>query len=561
MALLNYQPFALYLVIFLILLYQTFLLKLEVFNSFVFYPNVCFMKVSLLKIAMLVFLLPFTTLAQKEKVDLSVIQKINDEENRHSHVAEIAHYLTDVSGSRLTNSPGYKRASNWAVQTLQQWGLQAGLEPWGDFGKGWNLEHSYAALKAPYYQPIAAYPKAWSASTNGLLSAPVYLLDRIDSATIAAAGDKLKGKIVLNRSADTLLKSAFVAFAERYSDSALRNLHDADMLPRAMIDMYVEILRAQYKAEQYLKEKGALALLLMNPTGRDGTLFTDGTPSYDKNYPPTLPQAVVSTEDYLKIQRLLHDGAEVTIDLDIAATWNNDDVTGYNVIAEIPGSDPGLKAQVVMLGGHLDSWHSGTGATDNAAGCVVMMEAVRLIKLLGLQPKRTIRIALWGGEEQGLYGSIGYVKKHFGDPANMNLLPEQKNISAYFNLDNGSGKIRGIYLQNNESVRSIFNAWLQPYADLDATTITAANTGSTDHLSFDAVGIPGFQFIQDPLEYETRTHHSNMDTYDHLQIDDLKQAAAIVAGFIYNAAERKDMLPRKRLPKAERFIFDTDFPI
>ena len=325
--------------------------------------------------------------------------------------------------------------------------------------------------------------------------------------------------------------------------------------------MYVDILRGQYKAEHLIKETGALAILLMNPFGRDGTIFADGTPSYDKNYPPTLPQAVVSTEDYLKMQRLLNDGAAVTIDLDIAASWYNNDLKGYNVIAEIPGSDPNLKTQVVMLGGHLDSWHSGTGATDNAAGCAVMLEAVRLIKVLGLQPKRTIRIALWSGEEQGLYGSIGYVKKHFGDPATMNLLPDHKNISAYFNLDNGSGKIRGIYLQNNEGVRPIFDAWLQPYADLGATTITPGNTGSTDHLSFDAVGIPGFQFIQDPIEYETRTHHSNMDTYDHLQIDDLKQAATIVAGFIYNAAMRKDMLPRKKLPKAERFIFDTDFPI
>jgi len=213
-----------------------------------------------------------------------------------------------------------------------------------------------------------------------------------------------------------------------------------------------------------------------------------------------------------------------------------------------------------MLGGHLDSWHSGTGATDNGAGCIVMMEAMRILKTLGVQPRRTIRIALWGGEEQGLYGSFGYVKKHYGDPINMKLTAEQKNVSAYFNLDNGSGKIRGIYLQNNEKVRDIFAAWLAPFADLGAAHITGSNTGSTDHLSFDAVGIPGFEFIQDPLEYETRTHHTNMDTYDHLSIDDLRQASIIVAAFVYNTAMRDEMLPRKPLPKPERFVFDTDFP-
>jgi Zn-dependent M28 family amino/carboxypeptidase len=259
--------------------------------------------------------------------------------------------------------------------------------------------------------------------------------------------------------------------------------------------------------------------------------------------------------------RLLQDKADVELEINIQNKWYNDDLQGYNVIAEIAGTDPRLKAQVVMLGGHLDSWHSGTGATDDAAGCIVMMEAVRIIKALGIQPRRTIRIALWGGEEEGLLGSFGYVKKHFGDPKDMKLLSEQKNISVYFNVDDGSGKIRGVYAQNNNAVIPIFKNWLKPFADMDATGVTKSNTGSTDHLSFDAVGIPAFEFIQDPLEYETRTHHSNMDTYDHLQIDDLKQAAQVVAGFIYNAAMRNDMIPRKPLPKPERFIFDTDEPL
>ena len=219
------------------------------------------------------------------------------------------------------------------------------------------------------------------------------------------------------------------------------------------------------------------------------------------------------------------------------------------MIAEIPGTDPKLKDEVVMLGGHLDSWHSGTGATDNAAGCAVMMEAVRLLKTLNVQPRRTIRIALWSGEEQGLFGSRNYVKNHFGDPATMQLTPDQSKISAYYNLDNGSGKIRGVYLQENEKVRPIFAEWLKPFEEMGANTLTINTTGSTDHVSFDGVGIPGFQFIQDPLEYDTRTHHSNMDTYDHLVPADLKEAAAVVAAFVYNTAQRDEKLPRKPLPE------------
>ncbi len=333
------------------------------------------------------------------------------------------------------------------------------------------------------------------------------------------------------------------------------------MFARKMLDMYMPIILKGYQTKLYLQSKGAVALLTEKGNGRDGTLFVDGTPAFAKGYAATLPEMVVSTEDYLKMQRLLHDNQEVELDINVKNKFYPDDLTGYNVVAEIPGSDPVLKNEVVMLGGHLDSWHSGTGATDNAAGCIVAMEAVRLLKALGVQPKRTIRLALWGGEEEGLLGSFGYVKKHYGNPADMKLQPEQLNVSAYFNLDNGSGKIRGIYLQHNEKVRDIFTAWLQPFADMGATGVTSSNTGSTDHLSFDAVGIPAFQFIQDPLEYETRTHHSNMDVYDHLSIDDLQQASTIMAAFIYNTSMRKESLPRKPLPPAERFVFDTDFPL
>jgi carboxypeptidase Q len=260
-----------------------------------------------------------------------------------------------------------------------------------------------------------------------------------------------------------------------------------------------------------------------------------------------LPKVSVGIEDAQKIKRLLAAGKRVNLEVNVKGEFSTADTKGYNVIAELPGTDPSLKSQIVMLGGHLDSWEPGTGATDNTAGCVVMMEAMRLLDSLQLKPKRTIRIALWGGEEQGLQGSYGYVKKHFRDGAMLQLKPEQAKISAYFNLDNGTGKIRGIYTQNNSDVQPIFEQWFKPFHDMEATTVTNKNTGSTDHISFDWAGIPGFQFIQDPLDYETRTHHTNLDTYDHLAIDDLKQAAIIVASFVYQASIRPEMLPRKRL--------------
>ena len=504
----------------------------------------------------------FVIVFSQEKVDLGMMEKIKDEERTHSQITMIAHNITDFCGSRLTNSPGYKRAVDWVTQTFKQWGLQnAGPEPWGEFGKGWSTEASYLAMRIPYYQPLIAYPVAWTNGTEKNISAEVIMLDKLDSATIDKMSSSLKGKIVMTKAREKNLRSAFTAYANRYPDSTLNKTPDMFMLSRAMLEAFLPTIRISYRTAIYLQSKGAVALLSESSQGRDGTIFVDGTPAYAKNYQATLPEMVVSTEDYLRLERLIEDHKNVELDINVKNKFYSDDLTGYNVVGEIPGSDPTLKNQVVMLGGHLDSWHSGTGATDNGAGCMVMMEAVRILKELNVQPRRTIRIVLWGGEEQGLLGSFGYVKKHFGDPKDMNLKPEQKNISVYFNLDNGSGKIRGIFLQNNEKVADIFKAWLEPFADMGATGITQSNTGATDHLSFDAVGIPGFQFIQDPLEYLTRTHHSNMDVYDHLSIDDLKQAAVIVAAFVYNAAMRDEMIPRKPLPKPERFVFDFDEPL
>lgn len=498
----------------------------------------------------------------QEKVDPTMVQKIKDQETNHSQVDMIAHNITDVCGARLTNSPGYKRALSWVTETFKTWGLKnAGPEAWGEFGKGWSNDMTYIAMKKPYYQQIIACPVAWTNGTQGKITAKVLLVDKLDSATIDKLGNDIKGKIVMTKTTGVHLRSAFTAYASRYADSTLNKTPDMFMLNRAQLEGFLPFIEKQYNTSLYLQSKGAVALLSESPQGRDGTIFVDGTPAYAKSYAAPGSELVLSTEDYQKLQRLVQDNKDVELEIEVKNQFYSDDVTGYNVIGEIPGTDPKLKDQVVMLGGHLDSWHSGTGATDNGAGCIVMMEAIRILKELGIQPRRTIRIALWGGEEEGLLGSFGYVKKHYGDPRDMNLKPEQKNISAYYNLDNGSGKIRGIFLQNNEQVRDIFKAWLEPFADMGATGVTSSNTGSTDHLSFDAVGIPGFQFIQDPLEYLTRTHHSNMDVYDHLSIDDLKQAAVIVASFVYNTAMRDEMMPRKPMPKPERFIFDTDKPL
>lgn len=509
----------------------------------------------------LIILQPFFLQGQQDAVDTNVIRLIRNEEDTRSLIPQIAHYLTDVSGSRLTNSSGFKIASAWAVQTMKDWGLSnAKLEPWGLFGMGWDIEQYYMSMTEPFYKPIPGYPRAWTPGSGGAIRTEAILLTRTDSGYLQNMAAAIKGKIVLIGSADTLLQAPQIQGPTRYADSVLSHLPETDMISKEVLTYYIAYYRQQIKSERQLQRLGALAMVTSNHTSRDGTFTIDGTQSFRENSPVTSPQININKEDFLMMQRLLTEGKKIVLNLDLKVKWDRKDLNGYNVIAEIPGSDPFLKEQVVMIGGHLDSWHAATGATDNAAGCAVMMEAARLIVKLNLHPRRTIRIALWSGEEEALLGSFNYVKKHFGNPADMKLTEEAKNISAYFNLDNGTGKIRGVYLQQNEAVRPVFKNWLAPFADLGATGITSSNTGSTDHISFDAVGIPAFQFIQDPLEYEFRTHHTNVDSYDHLQFKDLRQAAIIVASFAYNAAQRDELLPRKPLPKPQKFIFDIDLP-
>jgi hypothetical protein len=488
--------------------------------------------------------------------------KIRKEGLDNSKVMEIAFHLTDVSGPRLTNSPGFFRAANWAKDELTKMGLvNAAIEPWGDFGTGWEQTRCYIAMTVPYYSPMIAIPRAWTGSTPGkkIISSDVILIRAKDSAELYQNySGRIKDKIVMFYSNDTL-RPSFTADAERFTEEQLTRMANSkpDSTRRAPTNVTPEALAARRQQQAlarqmngfYNAEKPAL-VLSMNGRGNDGTLFVQNGGSVDKGAENSYAWIMLSSDDFLRVQRLVAAGQKVELEADVKTKFYEKDIKGYNVVAEIPGTDPVLKDEIVMLGGHLDSWQGATGATDNAAGCAVMMEVVRILKTTGLQTKRTIRIALWSGEEQGLRGSRNYVKNHFADPADMVLKPDHAKVSAYYNLDNGTGRVRGIYLQNNAAAGPIFSKWLEPFHDLDAKTVTIDNTGGTDHQAFDAIGIPGFQFIQDEIEYDTRTHHTNMDTYDHLVAADLKQAATIIAAFVFNTAQLDQKIPRKELPKA-----------
>jgi hypothetical protein len=508
------------------------------------------------KLFLLVTMLSFSYLltAQDEKALLQTIEKIKKEGLEHSQVMDIAFYLTDANGPRLQGSAGYTKAANWSRNKLASWGLtNTKLEPWGEWGKGWELEKSYLALSAPYYKPVIAYPKSWTSGTNGLKNADVIYLTAKDSVELESFRGKLNGKIVLVAPADTL-KAGYRADASRRTDEELKAMSDYTPAPPAANGNNRRGgfggtgLSMINRMKDFAKKEGAIAILSAGIRGRDGTIFVQGGGAYAVNAPENLLDVVVAVEDYNTIYRLVQRNIPVKMEIEVKTSFNTRDTKGYNVIAEIKGTDPTLKEQLVMIGGHLDSWHSSTGATDNAAGCAVMMEALRIIQTVGVKPRRTIRIALWGGEEQGLHGSRNYVRNHFTDTVARKMNAEGQKVSVYFNLDNGTGKIRGIYAQGNAAVKPIFTKWLEPFKELGASAFTLQNTGGTDHLSFDAIGIPAFQFIQDNIEYNTRTHHTNMDSYDHLQPDDLKQAATIIATFIYQAAQRNEKLPAKEIP-------------
>jgi carboxypeptidase Q len=500
------------------------------------------------------FAIPMIGFAQE--VDASMMQKIRQEGMQNSKVMDIVFNLTDKNGSRLANSEGYMRAANYAKETLSGWGVEnARLEAWGEFGKGWDLEKMYLAITAPYYKPLMAWPKTWTAGTKGLKKASIIVVDAKDSATVQNYKGQLKGKIIIIDQA-TPYKQSFKADAIRYTDEELAKLAAATMQPSRPVDTAQQRrmreqmsrtggARALTLLKEMAKSEGAIGMLTSGVRNHDGTIFSQGGGSYKAADAENFLDMALGIEDYNTILRLAKSGAEVNMETEVKTKFQTKDLQGYNVIAEIPGTDPVLKDEVVMIGAHLDSWQAGTGATDNASGSSVMMEVMRILKTIGAQPKRTIRIGLWSAEEQGLLGSRGYVKKTFMDPVSNTPNAAHEKFSGYFNIDNGTGKVRGIYLQGNEQCAPIFKAWLASFNDLGATTVTISNTGGTDHQSFDGAGLPGFQFIQDPMEYDTRTHHSNMDVYEHLSEDDLKQIATVVAAFAYNTAQRDEKLPRK----------------
>ena len=506
----------------------------------------------------------------QEKVDLEAISHIRYEGFHNSKVMNFASGLMDSIGERLTGSPNMKRANEWTRDQLTAMGLSnAHLEAWGPFGRGWANQYVNARMTSPDIVPLIVYAKAWTPGTNGVVTGKCIRATIEDKKDFDKYRGKLAGMIVIF-GPDAEVKPIAEAPYKRYTDEDLAKTGEYQIPGERPPFRLADLMRRQQfikDLNQFFADEKVLAVVdRSRGTSGGGTVFVQSGGSYKLGETTTVPQLTMASEHWSRIARLLQQKKDVTLELNAVNTFYDDDPMQYDTIAEIPGTDK--KDELVMMGAHLDSWHAGTGATDNGAGTIVMMEAVRILKALDIKPRRTIRIGLWSGEEQGLLGSQHYVEQHFGsrppidDPSMkgmptltrreagpVTVKPEQAKVSACFNVDNGTGKIRGVYLQENEAVSPIFEAWMQPFKDLGMTTLTMRNTGGTDHLSFDAVGIPGFQFIQDPIEYETRTHHSNMDVYDRLQPDDLKQISVIVASFVYEAAMRDQMLPRKPIEK------------
>lgn len=530
--------------------------------------------------------LPLVGQLPQESIDLDAMAKIREEGLQRSQVMQITSVLTDGFGPRLTNSPNIKAAAKWTTTKLTEWGLaNVKLEPWGPFGRGWSNERTYIALTKPYAFPLIGYARAWTPSTNGTVKGDAVLAIINTPEDMEDCRGKLRGKFVMTVAASNL-PALLQPPGSRFTDQQLATMANppqrgggnrggqggqagrgaapvpaklpgqlcggtlpAPQAPRgqqAQPGQPAPPTFATLRNRFYLDE-GVLALLAHGQAAgyvAGGTLVVQSGGGWRPTDPPVPAMISLAAEHYGILSRDLANGIPVALEANIENKFYDDDLNSFNVIGEIPGTD---KAdEVVMIGAHFDSWHTGTGATDNAAGSAVMMEAMRILKAAKLPLRRTVRIALWTGEEQGLFGSQAYVRDHFGTV--QALKPDHAKMSAYFNVDNGTGQIRGVYMQGNEGVRPVFEAWMAPFKDFTMTTLTASGTGGTDHTNFDSVGLPGFQFIQDDIEYDTRTHHTNMDVYERIQAKDMMQNAVIVASFVYNAANRSELLPRKPLP-------------
>jgi len=540
--------------------------------------------------AILALVIPLLSIAQQpEKIDLNVIHKIKTAEfgtggrggggfgvgggRAPVPVMETMYSLTDRYGPRLTNSPQFRAAGDWAVSQLQKWGLSnVHLEPWSTVGgrggaiPSWEIKHYSGAMVEPTYMPIIGYPQAWTGSTNGAATGEAVIAQNSTEEDMKKWHGKVQGKFVLiapvaagATSAALELPFPTTPLAHRYTDQELADLVP-DIIPgggagrggrggfpAAIANMTPEERQAfQEKQANYWKEEGALGTITASARGENGIVFASNGGPRTGDPTKNIPAVAITAENYNRIVRLLEHNVPVKLAFDIRTEFDTSKTEAFNVIAEIPGATK--PNELVMVGGHFDSWHMGTGATDNGAGAALAMEVMRLLKSTNLKMDRTVRMALWSGEEQGLLGSRAYVAAHFADPAIMKTTAEHDGFAGYFNIDNGTGRIRGIYLQGNEMARPIFEQWFAALKDITPGAVTVRNTGGTDHQSFDAVGLPGFQFIQDEMDYDTRTHHSNMDVYDRIQQQDMEQMAVIEAVFVYNAATRAEKLPRKDLP-------------
>ena len=524
-----------------------------------------------------------------EALDLTMYARIREEGLRHGHVMDYAGGLADDIGPRLTGSPNMAKANAWTRDQMTAMGLvNAHLEDWGEFGMGWQQINTWARMMTPEPEPLWCQAAPWSAATKGPVSGQVVYLDlnAATEASLAKLKGTLSGKIVLLGAARPTPDITEPLF-HRYTADELKEMetYPTNERPRAAGPVQTpEQIQAERRrltglrtaAVKMMTDEGVAAIIEPSRDGGNGggtgIIFDDnGANLVQAAQKPenkvAIPYAVMMIEHYNRLARLVQHQVPVTVEINIETKFTGDHEHGFDTVAEIPGTDPRLKNEVVMVGGHLDSWISATGATDNGAGSIVAMEAMRILKALGVEPRRTIRIALWSGEEQGLFGSQGYVKQHFGQfadaPADaatpaflrqhgpLTTTKEWELLDAYYNLDNGTGKVRGVYTQENAAIGGIFAQWIAPLTDLGVSTISQRNTGGTDHLSFDAVGLPGFQFIQDPMDYETRVHHSDMDTYDRLHPFDLEQAAVVEAIFLYNTSQREAMMPRKPFPHPE----------
>jgi len=518
-----------------------------------------------------------------ETLDYAMYQRIREEGLTHSHVMEYASGLMDGIGPRLTGSPNLKRANQWTREQFTAMGCtNAHLEDWGEFGMGWRQLNTWVRMSAPDTAVFIAQALPWSPASKGPVSGGAVWVTAKEDKDLEKYKGKLEGKIVFFGDMRDV-KPVDKALFERRDEADLKKTVDYPVHvgePGDGFQDFIRRLEFREKAGKFFADEHAVGIVIPSRDGRNnggsgGTIFDDGGSglgwfTYQREHAEPLPIVVMAIESYGRVYRLLKANVPVNVEMDVETEFTGDHEHGFDTIAEIPGTDPKLKDEVVMVGGHLDSWASATGATDNGAGTIVAMEVMRILNTLKVQPRRTIRVGLWTGEEQGEFGSYGYVKQHFGfvplstasdqivlpdflrKPAGpVELKPEQQKISGYFNLDNGTGKVRGVYLQQNAGIASIFQQWIAPLQDLGVSTITMRDTGGTDHEAFDSVGIPGFQFIQDTLDYGSRTHHSNQDTYERLQPDDLAQAAVVEAIFVYNTAMRDQMLPRKPLPHPE----------